>query len=129
MKSFSGVQLFATPWTIAYQAPPTMEFSRPEYWSGLPFPSPEDLPDTEIEPGSPKLQADALPSEPPEKPTRWGRWYHKGQMVPQRNIFPQMSVGPVWRTLALMEGWRKTQSSYVGNSHFLLLRREQKGEQ
>ena len=55
----------ATPWTVAYQAPQSMEFSRQEYWSGLPFPSPGDLPDTEIEPRSPALQADALLSEPP----------------------------------------------------------------
>ena len=46
-----------------------MEFSRQEDWSGLPFPSPQDLPDPGIEPGSPALQADALPSEPPGKPT------------------------------------------------------------
>ena len=57
-----------TPWTVAYQAPQSMEFSRQEYWSGLPFPSPEDLPNPGIKPGSPALQADALPSEPPGKP-------------------------------------------------------------
>ena len=50
----------ATLWTIACQAPLSMEFSRQEYWSGLPFPSPEDLRDTGIEPGSPALQADSL---------------------------------------------------------------------
>ena len=59
------------PWTVAYQAPPSMGFSRQEYWSGLPFPSPGpspgDLPDPGIEPGSPALQTDALPSEPPGK--------------------------------------------------------------
>ena len=49
---------FVTPWTIAHQAPLSMEFSRPEYWSGLPFPSPRDLPDPGIKPGSPTLQAD-----------------------------------------------------------------------
>ena len=59
MKSLSHVQLFATPWTIAYQAPPSMEFSRQEYWGRLPFPSPEDLSDTGIEARSPTLQADA----------------------------------------------------------------------
>ena len=64
MKSLSPVQLFATPWTVAYQAFPSMGFSRPEYWSGLPFPSPGDLPNPEIEPGSPALEADALTSEP-----------------------------------------------------------------
>ena len=56
-----------TPWTVAYQAPLPMGFSRQECWSGLPFPSPGDLPDPGIEPGSPTLQADALPSEPPGK--------------------------------------------------------------
>ena len=67
MKSLSHVQLFVTPWTVAYQLPPSMRFSRQEYWSGLPFPSPGDLPDPGIEPRSPALQADALLSEPPEK--------------------------------------------------------------
>ena len=68
MKSLSHVQLFATPWIVAYQAPPSMGFSRQGYWSGLPFPSPGDLPDPGIEPGSPALQADALTSQPPGKP-------------------------------------------------------------
>ena len=63
VKSLSRVQLFATPWTVTYQAPPTMGFSRQEYWSGLPFPSPGDLPNPGIEPWSPALQADTLPSE------------------------------------------------------------------
>ena len=54
-----------TPWTVAHQAPPSMEFSRQEYWSGFPFSSPGDLPDPGMEPRSPALQADALPSEPP----------------------------------------------------------------
>ena len=67
VKSLSRVRLFATPWTIAHEAPPSMEFSRQEYWSGLPFPSPGDLPNPGIEPGSPTLQADTLPSEPPRK--------------------------------------------------------------
>ena len=66
VKSLSHVQLFATPWTVAYQAPPSMGFSRQEYWSGLPFPSPRDLPNPGIKPGSPALQTDALPSEPPD---------------------------------------------------------------
>ena len=62
VKSLSCVRRFATPWTVAYQAPQSMEFSRQEYWSGLPFPSPEDRPNPGIEPRSPALQADALPS-------------------------------------------------------------------
>ena len=63
VKQLSRIQLFATPWTVAYQVPPSMEFSGQEYWSGLPFPSPGDLPDPGIETGSPELQADTLPSE------------------------------------------------------------------
>ena len=55
VKSFSHVQLFATPWTVAYQVPPSLEFSRQEYWSGLPFPYIGDLPNPGIEPGSPAL--------------------------------------------------------------------------
>ena len=65
VKSLSPVRLFETPWTVAYQTPPSMGFSRQEYWSGLPFPSPGDLPDPGIEPGSPAFQADTLTSEPP----------------------------------------------------------------
>ena len=68
VKSLSCVRLFATPWTVAYQAPLSMGFSRQECWSGLPFPSPGDLPNPGIEPRSPALRADALPSEPPGKP-------------------------------------------------------------
>ena len=68
VKSLSRVRLFATPWTVAYQAPQSMGFSRQEYWSGVPFPSPGDLPNPGIEPRSPALQADALTSEPPGKP-------------------------------------------------------------
>ena len=56
-------------WTVAHQAPPSMGFSRQEYWSGLPFPSPGDLPHPGIEPRSPTLQADALTSEPRGKPS------------------------------------------------------------
>ena len=67
-QSLSRVRLFATPWSIAHQAPLSMGFSREEYWSGLPFPSPGDLPNPGIEPRSPALQAYALTSEPPGKP-------------------------------------------------------------
>ena len=61
VKLLSRVWLFATPWTITHQVPPSMEFSRQEYWSGLPFPSPGDLLDPGIKPRSPNLQADSLP--------------------------------------------------------------------
>ena len=70
VKSLSHVILSGTPWTVPYQAPPSMGFSRQEYWSGLPFSSPGDLPDPGIEPRSPPLQVDTLLSEPPGKPKR-----------------------------------------------------------
>ena len=63
VKSLSCVQFFVTPWTIQF-----MEFSRPEYWSGEPFPSPGDLPNPEIELRSPALQADSLMFELLRKP-------------------------------------------------------------
>ena len=66
--SLSRVWLFVTPWAVACQAPLSMEFSRQEYWSGLPFLSAGDLPDPGIKPERPVLQADSLSSEPPEKP-------------------------------------------------------------
>ena len=79
VKSLNRVRLLATPWTAAYQAPPSMGFSRQEYWSGVPLPSPRvpewlpfsspgDSPDPGMEPRSPALQADALPSDPQGKP-------------------------------------------------------------
>ena len=68
VKLLSCVRLFATPWTVACQTPPFMEFSRQGYWSGLPFPSPGDLPHPEIEPRPPALQADSLRCEPLGKP-------------------------------------------------------------
>ena len=67
-RMLSRVRLFETPGTVAYQAPPSMEFSRQEYWSGLPFSSPGDLPNPGIEPRSPAFQVDALTSKPPGKP-------------------------------------------------------------
>ena len=88
VKLLSCVQLSAIQWTVAYQIPPSMESSRQEYWSGLPFPSPGDLPDPGIKPRSPALQANTLLSEPPvlylschrtEKTIHlkrlWGRFY------------------------------------------------------
>ena len=79
VKLLSRVRLFATPWTVAHQAPPSMGFSRQEYWSGLPFPSPGDLPDPGIKHRSPALQADTLTSEP-----RWLRWV--GIWIKQREL-------------------------------------------
>ena len=90
LKSLSRVRLFAIPWAVAYQAPQSMGFSRQEYWSGLPFPSPGDLPNPGVEPGSPALQADALPSQPPGKPI-WTKTNFSSPPSPQ-GYFGRMKV-------------------------------------
>ena len=79
VKSLSRVRLFATPWTVAYQASPSMGFSRQEYWNGLPFPSPGDLLDPGIEPRSLSLEAGALTSKPPD--------HRKSKRVPEKHLF------------------------------------------
>ena len=89
MKALSRVRILATPWTVAYQAPPSMGFSRQEYWSGLPFRSPGDLPNPGIEPRSPALQADTLTSEPP------GKWnanqnYNEKRFYTREDDYDQM---------------------------------------
>ena len=90
VKSLSRVWLFATPWIVAYHAPPSMGFSRQEYWSGLPFPSPGDLPDPGIEPESPAFQADALTSEPPGKPSHgFSSCYNKNTIATTEIYFSQ----------------------------------------
>ena len=89
VKSLSYVWLFATPWTVVYKASQSMDFPRQEYWSGLPFSSPGDLPDPGIEPRSPALQADALLSEGSPLPTvngvsslaPWGMWLEPVQSL------------------------------------------------
>ena len=68
LSHFSHIRCCATLWTVACQAPLSMKFCRQEYWSGLLYPSPGDLSNTGIEPGSPTLPADSLPFEPPGKP-------------------------------------------------------------
>ena len=71
MCALTHVQLFVTPWTVANQAPLSMGFPRQEYWSGLPFPTPSDLPDPETEPASlstPALAGGFFITAPPEKP-------------------------------------------------------------
>ena len=62
------VQFFATPWTVAHQDPLSMGLSRQEYWSGLPFPSPQNLPDPGIKPASPALASGFYATEPPGRP-------------------------------------------------------------
>ena len=81
----SHVRLFVTPWTIAYQALSSMGFCRQEYYSGLPFPSPGDLPNTGTEPRSPTLQSDTLPSDPPGKSKYTDELYKKGLHDPDNH--------------------------------------------
>ena len=81
VKPLSRVRLFGTPWMVTYQAPRSMGFSRQEYWSGLPFPFPGDLPNPGIEPRSPALQTDALLSEPLGKPKN-SNIYDKNKNTP-----------------------------------------------
>ena len=83
VKLLSHIRLFATLWTKAHQAPPSLGFSRQEYWSELPFPSPGELPDSGIEPMPPALQVDALTSEPPGKPknAQTTRQLHSSHML------------------------------------------------
>ena len=86
-KLLSHVWLFATPWTVACQVPLSMDFSRPEYWNGQPFPSPGDLPNTGIEPRSPASQSDFLPVEPSEN-----SW----------TVFPREGRQAKWLTITML---------------------------
>ena len=87
VKLLSHVRLFVTPCTVAYQAPQFMEFSRQEYWNGLPFPSPQDFPNPGIEPRSPALQTDTLPSEPQGSPDICTEYmYRKVLKVTQKHL-------------------------------------------
>ena len=91
-----------TPWTVVHQAPLSMGFSRHDYWSGLPLPSPVDLPNPGIEPGSPALQADSLPTEPPTS------WYFSPFAASPTTLFilTQFSV------------WNKAQFQHYPNQLF-----------
>ena len=79
----SHVRLFATPWTAAHQVPLSMGFPRQEYWSGLPFPPPRDLPDSGFKPMSPALTGTFFTTEPPGKP--WFSPYRGGEMGTQES--------------------------------------------
>ena len=107
VKSLSHVQLSVTPWTIyiVHHAPPAMGFSRQEYCSGLPCPSPGDLSDSGIEPGSPALWVDTLPSEPPGKPVL--PW----QLSDKESPDPWVGKIPWRRT------WQTTPVFLPGKSH------------
>ena len=109
MKSLSRVQLFATPWTVAHQAPPSMGFSRQEYWSGLPFPSPGDLPNPGIEPRSPALQADTLNSEPPGKSLELKRVEGKGFHPPLQPFW--LSI--LWHLTLTVSHWETWLKVYL----------------
>ena len=117
MKLLSRVQLFATPWTVAYHAPPSMEFSRQEYWNGLPFPSLGDRPDAGIKPESPAFQADALKSEPPGKHIVYEilipfffRLHHnkeKRPVLPSQNLVQVLRrhLLNLWALMSLADMW------------------------
>ena len=109
---------------MVYQAPLSMGFSRQEYWSGLPFPSPGDLADPGIKLRSPTLQADSLPAEPPGKPASWGRgcnFYFKSSGKLQmrcshlhnvmRFILLKDTQGSVWHT----DGQKMLQAQWRGD--------------
>ena len=112
------VRLFATPWTAAHQAPLSMGFSRQEYWSGLPFPSPGGLPNPGIEPRSPALQADALTSEPSGKRVANTRW-------------PKSSFHNIlWKNIHILSGPPDTKHSTYGIYFYvLLLKRRKEGDE
>ena len=130
VKSLSCVQLFATPWTVAYQGPPSVGFSRQEYWSGYSFHFllQVDLPNPGIKPRSPAFQADALTSEPPGKPwmrqrskhwewTRqtkaqpweeWGGHSSKGRQAIKHKHHPEamdVSLSKLWEMVKDREAW------------------------
>ena len=109
VKLLSRVWLFVTPWTVAYQAPPSMGFSRQEYWSGVPFPSPGDLPNPGMEPESPEFQADALTSE-----LHQGSPYNEIFVIKKKNECESVLVR--WMNLEPVIEWSqkgKKQISYI----------------
>ena len=117
VKSLSRVWLFATPWTVADQTSKSMGFSRQEYWSGLPFPPPGDLPNPGIEPGSPALEADALTFEPPGKVfsnesvlrIRWPKyWSFSLSMSPSSEYSGLISFRMDWLDLLAVQGTLKS---------------------
>ena len=102
-------------WTVAYQAPLSVGFSKQEYWSGLPFPSPGDLPDPGIKPGSPALQADALPSKPPGNVPVYILLYfkHRSRMV--RNFSSKSLLVILFYFLCAQD---KLVKEYCGHSYY-----------
>ena len=114
VKLLSHVWLFATPWTVAYQVPPSIGFFRKGYWSGLPFPSPGDLADPGIKPRSSALQTDALPSEPPGRP----RWPFSHRLKHLQRIWAAEDGGKREYSYTLSEGvnWCRNYQKQQGGS-------------
>ena len=110
--------LFGTPWTVALQAPLSMRFPRQEYWSGLPFPSPGDLPNPRIKPRSPALQADSLPSEPPGKPC--------SQRYLRFGPCPKTHMGLLHVVSATASHWRASTTKPAHSKGWLLMLETQK---
>ena len=104
----SCVWLFVTPWTVAHQAPLSMGFSRPEYWSGLPFPPPGDLPDPGMEPRSPTLQADSLPAMPQATMSCQQNYEYAHHIYHQRRVWaePAGPADPVVSFVSIRKHWR-----------------------
>ena len=114
VKSLSCVRLFATPWTIAYKAPLSMGLCKQECWSALPFPSPRNLSNPGIEPGSPALRAEALPSEPSGKSISF-RELSNIKMILFRHLHVWLStasrdcVWHSWWTFKKLKDWWRSQ--------------------
>ena len=101
-QSFRCVRLFATLWTVVHQVPLSMEFSRPEYWSGLPFSSPGALPHPGMVPGSPSLQGDSLASKPIGKPSGSQTWNRTAYWSTEEvQVFYQLLTGPTSQSIFL----------------------------
>ena len=104
-KLLSRVWISATPWTVVHQAPLSMEFSKQEYWSGLPFLSPGYLTDPGIEPSSPALQADSSPSGPLGKP------YQLRTISNFKCEFEDLQALFLWRLWVWKASWRRSWQS------------------
>ena len=120
MKSLSYIRLLATPWTIAHQAPTSMGSSRQEHWSGLPFPSPGDLPNPGIKPGPPALWADALTAELPSREkhsTTVGQISSKESACNARGVCRRGGFNPWVRKIPGRRKWQSTPIFLPGESH------------
>ena len=122
-------------WTVAHQTPPSMGFSRQEYWSGLLFPSPGDLPDSGIEPGSPALQADSWLSEPPGKPQKIHRHLKKHYSRPVISVITIYSEEIIrctdtyvyWSVAHKDKNWKPSNvlKPYLLNVYYVTLRNQE----